>query len=258
VSDGLEWLLCDCAPDVSGSEEHRRSLRVALEVALRYRQRPRQPWLAAACFVALLVVIGRPISIGSDDLEVSLSRIGSASGPVYTPVLGRQEIFGGKALAESDPATVQAAVAAFRQSSLALEGRVVGVTGWGLAGGVLFLVDYALPLDDLDGVLTQEAVYPGSGHSEQHEDFFRRGGPASFQQCVQEGRARFLGSEDRFVDGQPIEFKIWTAELPRWGLVSFWAIASEKPDSGDPSPAAQDREQAFPPCCDGSASKPLR
>jgi hypothetical protein len=223
MREDLDRWLSDCAPEAPDFQAHCKNLRTDLAASLQMRQQRWRPLLLAmACAVGLLVGFGGPNDTGSDGFEVALEANTPQTGPVYTPVNNPQIAIGGQGLASLPPAEAKRAVESYQRMAMACEARLVGATGWTLQEQTAFLADYAVEIAGETTNFVERPAFPTSVASPRHDEFFREGGVSDFLQHLGEGRARFIGTEERFFDGRAMRFKKWVAELPRWGQVVFW------------------------------------
>ncbi len=121
----------------------------------------------------------------------------------------------------SDGRLTQATLEQIQEHKAAGQETLQTVEGWEIAGAIFFMVDYEYVLNDRVETTSRLSTAPVSILSKQQVTFLMDHALTG-KQMIHEGRAVYLGREDRRIDGASVQLEKWQVSVPDYGTAIYY------------------------------------
>lgn len=224
--DNLDRLLRDCAPGCRPDDDHRRRLRMQLDHNLRHHSAVSR--IAPVAVLLAVAVLGalQLTDVGSGGFQLEKTQDMVGDNPILEAPLGNFRIASTEQGRTVSPGQ-QAYLENLYESMEARQGRLVGGTGWTVAGSTIFILDYEHIVDGKRQILPESPEAPGREAGLRIFQFLQ-GNKEDFLGKVAAGLIPGAGQAEKELSGHTILFAKWTAHYAGWGDITYWEYVSHR------------------------------
>ncbi len=215
----FDRMLRSLSPSMPQSDEHRQQLRTMLQGRLTRRNRRHRVIFLCTLIITLVFVFNYQTEVGSGGFEVQQSSQEYNGEQVFESVYGDK-----KFSSEDQNLSVDVKREAFENISAhqaAKQEKLVYVQGWTISDEDIFFGGFQY---EIDGAFTEMSRYIMAPDVDKllHYANFIVTHESAFLDQIENGTARYLGTEQYQFEEATIMFKKWSSTFPEWGEVVYW------------------------------------